>query len=965
MKRVILLALIMISAANSYRISAQYYNTGQAPASLHWKMIKSDSLRIIYPQGFDAQARRTLYYMEYVRPSVNYGFKLPPLKTPVVLNTQNFLSNGISILTPKRIEIVGIPSIDTYSEPWLKQLAVHEYRHMVQYANVNRSTVKVFSWLFGQQATLLATGLVPFWFIEGDATMLETQMATFGRGLQPSFTMHYRALGQEILRSKNPDKWFCGTYNDYVPSHYELGFQIVSYADKKYDKYIGDAITRFTANFPFLIFTSDLGLYKYHRTSEKRLFREAFTELNKLWDSLPKVENSATTISPPVKRYTTYSYPLFLDTGRLLVLKKDLDRTSRFVEINTATGSERTLCYTGIVNTRPVMKDGKVMWTEYRQSTFWEQKMNSSVCSMDVGEWRPETVKQYGQTALYPTNMENGLTAYVKYHYDGYYSIEVYAPVQSKTKDSFLINSIRFPESTSIHGLAWDSTSSSLYYIGLSDDGMWIGGIRKPELRPEKFDVKTPAYVTLGDLSATDGMLYFNSIYSGKDEVHTIDLASKEEYRITNSRYGTFSPSASPNGEFVAVTTYDRQGYKAALQEVEYWEQIPWSATPRNIVNAPLKKWDVRSMDDIVFTTQQQTESEHKYKAKKYRKGLHLFDVHSWAPLYFEPDKILSDPSFDEIQIGATAISQNVLSTATSIIGYGYATEGNSVVRGKFVYEGWAPKIDIEAFWSDKPHKVYDLSNDDGTQYRGNSVSVNATVSLPMLLTSGYHIRSLTPLVRYNFKNAEIIHPTGSSERQSLILASIQYVENVRRAPLDIQPRWGYSLRASIGGNPFSNLYSTAWSAYGRLYTPGLFLHHGFTFSAAYQKASAKSVMIGVIDFQPHGFNAVISPAQYMAASVNYTLPIAYPNWGLSGIVFLKRILLRAGYEYARYTEAGNVSKPLFGRAATEINSYGGTIYFDIAPLRMPSESTSTLSVSIYKPSGKKIFWNVGFSIPL
>lgn len=127
---------------------------------------------------------------------------------------------------------------------------------MVQFGNVNRSTVKVFGYLFGQQAPLLATGLLPFWFIEGDAVMAETQMSSFGRGLQPSFTMHYRALGDEILRSRNPDKWFCGSYKDYVPSHYELGFQLVSYADRRYDEYIGASITRYTSDYPILIFTT-------------------------------------------------------------------------------------------------------------------------------------------------------------------------------------------------------------------------------------------------------------------------------------------------------------------------------------------------------------------------------------------------------------------------------------------------------------------------------------------------------------------------------------------------------------------------------------------------------------------------------------------------------------------------------------------------------------------------------------
>ena len=200
---ILLTALWLLAAVPQAR--AQYYNTGQSPASLRWKSIGNDSLQVVFPDGFGKQAHRTLFYMDTVRSRISYGYPLPPLKTPVMMTTENFFSNGLAMMAPRRIEMGGIPAIDTYSEPWLKQLATHEYRHMVQFGNVNRSTVKVFGYLFGQQAPLLATGLLPFWFIEGDAVMAETQMSSFGRGLQPSFTMHYRALGDEILRSRNPE----------------------------------------------------------------------------------------------------------------------------------------------------------------------------------------------------------------------------------------------------------------------------------------------------------------------------------------------------------------------------------------------------------------------------------------------------------------------------------------------------------------------------------------------------------------------------------------------------------------------------------------------------------------------------------------------------------------------------------------------------------------------------------------
>lgn len=965
-KFLITLAATLSLSASANAVYAQYYSNGQSPASLRWRTLGNDSLRMVFPANFEAQARRTLFYMDTVRSHINYGFQLPPLRTPVVLTTENFYSNGLTMLAPKRIEIGGIPAIDTYSEPWLKQLATHEYRHMVQFGNINRSTVKVFSWLFGQQAPLLASGMVPFWFLEGDAVMAETQMSAFGRALQPSFTMHYRALGDEILRHRNPDKWFCGSYRDYVPSHYELGFQLVSYADKKYDEYIGEGITRYTSDYPILIFTTQLALGKYYNTSTKKLFRETFSSLNRLWNSLPDEVNSPRMVSPHVKIYTTYSYPIFVNDSTLLAVKEDYDRPSRLVEVDIASGTERTVCHTGPVSTRPVYRDGIVAWTEYRQSRFWEQKVDSRLCIMKLGSNRYDEVKPAGDGVLYPVVVDRNDIAFVRYHYDGHYSIDFDSELRGKVR-------FDFDNSVALHGLAWDDTTGYFYYIALSDDGMWIGGLDFSGAEGRQFYVTAPAYVTIDDLVAAEGMLYFNSVWSGKDEAHTIDLATGRQYRISNSRYGSFSPSPSPSGEYVALTTYDRNGYQAAIQEVEYWEEVEWTPVPRNTVNAPLKPWDVPIIDDVIYTAQDSENSAEKYPAKKYEKAAHLFNVHSWAPLYYAPDLLMNDQSLDA-RFGATVISQNILSSAESSLGYGYTLDGHSTVRGRFGYYGWAPKIDVTAIWSDRPHAVEvssgALMSQGSVFYRGNTFNLSVRAYLPAMLSSGYVIRSLTPVLQYTRNNRELINADdGKGERVSVFLASLQYSEYVRRARLDLQPRWGYTLRASAGGNPFSTMLSPVWSIYGRVYTPGLFLHHGLTLAATYQRSGNKRYSLNIIEFQPVGYKQ-ISTNRYFAASADYLLPVAYPDWGLSGVFFLKRIWLKAGLTYARYNQKEFYLDMGTGLGTRDIPHHiytiGGTVNLDFTPFRMPSQATSTLSLGIYVMRGdKKPFLTVGFSVPL
>ncbi len=114
--------------------------------------------------------------------------------------------------------------------PWCKQLVAHEYRHAVQYNNLNRGFIRALSYVLGQQGSTIGLLCMPIWAMEGDAVMSETAMSSFGRGLQPSFSLAYRAMDNIGRDRRNLDRWFCGSYRSHVPDQYELGYQICSYS---------------------------------------------------------------------------------------------------------------------------------------------------------------------------------------------------------------------------------------------------------------------------------------------------------------------------------------------------------------------------------------------------------------------------------------------------------------------------------------------------------------------------------------------------------------------------------------------------------------------------------------------------------------------------------------------------------------------------------------------------------------
>ena len=297
---------------------AQYYSWGADAAALRWKHLRTEDVRVVFPDTASALAHRTLYYIQAVRPTITHGFSHPPLKIPFVLHTENFQSNGLVMWMPKRIEFLTTPSVDSYSMPWVKQLVAHEYRHAVQYNNLNRGLIRILSYLIGQQGSTVGLLFMPLWALEGDAVMNETEMSSYGRGRQPRFTIEYRALGYEVLRRRNCDKWFCGSFRDFVPDHYQMGYQMVAYGYDRYGDGIWDKTLRYgVRNAYMLTFSTSVALRKFYGTGEGILFRDAFADLNRFWDSLPKVTDSGRTLTPlPEKNYTTYTHPVSLNDKR-------------------------------------------------------------------------------------------------------------------------------------------------------------------------------------------------------------------------------------------------------------------------------------------------------------------------------------------------------------------------------------------------------------------------------------------------------------------------------------------------------------------------------------------------------------------------------------------------------------------------------------------------------------------------
>ncbi len=958
MRQLFKIFLWFVALIGAIGAQGQYYDWGADPASTRWQQIRNDRFRIVYPNDFDTMARRAMHYLNAAGQDIDYGFRRGAMKIPVVMHTQNSVSNGMVMWAPKRIEVLATPDVESYSMPWLKQLAAHEQRHAVQYNNLNRHTFRALYYLLGEQGAFVSLIGLPLWVIEGDATMIETDMSTFGRGRQPSFSMIYRAKQGKIVDGRNPDRWFCGSYREAIPNHYALGYQISAYAYNKYNRVIWDEVADYSSRYPFLIVSNYIALRKRVGTSTKELFGETFDSLQAYWSALPKVEPSTHVIATPTTSYTTYSHPQAIDSTHIVAVKSDFDRSARLVEIDLRTGEERLISHIGSVSTRPALgNDGRLWWTEYRRSLLWDERYDSRLCWADLNTERTHSIVT-DANILYPTPIEGDSLAWVEYAPEGRYTIAT----GRAGKGNALMSK---PLGEEIHGLAWDDSTARLYYIGLDDDGMYLGEVDRAG---NDRRLTRAAYVTLSDLRAKDGRLYFGSIRSGRDEAHALDIASGEEWQLTESEYGSFDPA--PANDQLVVTTYDDRGYLIATQPLDSSiGKVEWAPTPIELVNPPRRRMPVVNLDTVRVDTAMLHAQHEQLPSKRYRKGLHYFKFHSWAPVSIDLFEAIENFTFDP-QWGITLASQNLLSSVTAYATYGWRRDRGSMIRGAINFRALGPHIELQGQYGGAMQPVYKPSDEvaDPTQKLNQYYMVGARLSLPMQLSSGHHLRYLTPLVDWQYFNGLTYSERSKSYRQGVnrLTSQITFGDNVRSAYRNMRPRWGYAVRLTHSFNPTNSDFAHSFSIFGQALTPAIARNHSLRLRAAFQTTEqGKSYSFYQRELYPRGaeYKLTSNPSRYVAAAIDYQLPLCYPDFGIPSVIFFKRIALNVGFNYATMRTFDSQMQKYNWQS---VNSFGGDLIIDFNLMRSPAASTFTINLSLYKPSNRKgVHFSAGVGLPI
>ncbi len=884
MVRCLIVFLIVLLGQSA---EAQYYNIGQEPWSVKWEQIVSQDFKVIYPRQFREKAVKTSELLKESRLSVSRSLNISAPFTPVILHTGNVYSNAYAIWAPRRLEFLTVPPQNTYAQPWIDQLVLHEFRHIAQISKVNQGFTKVLGYIFGQQAAPAVLGLfIPPWFMEGDAVATETALSQSGRGRIANFAMPLRAQIKEIGKYSY-SKAVLGSYRDFIPDEYVLGYHIVASSRQKYSNAVWNSALNLTGRSPYRLNPFSKGIKDITTLNKKNLYNEATKRLDSLWTN--KTVTEETGIAFPVKEtgvYTNYSHP-FLFQKNIIALRSSLSDIPRFVRIDSL-GNEKIIHTPGYLLTSDISFNGTwLSWIEQRPHVRWENVGFSTIVLLNPSTNEINRIKTTLKVYAPAVNPTNSLIAVSEVSDNGDFYITIL------DFNGNVIKRTKTPTDAFLSSPAWSSDGNNIVCVSTSNKGKQIVNYNNlsslfTELSDYSFtEISSPYYSDRGVLFSMD--------INERSEVFLLDITNRELYRQTFSNYGTGQPFST--GNELVYQDYTPNGYR--IKHSKLSENISVTDTKILLNNWPMAKalqdeeLRLKASDPV---SKIQSPNKDISEIKNYSRMSGLVNIHSWAPLYINIDD-------QEFYPGVSLMSQNLLSTLFMTAGYEYNTEEESgLMKANISWEGWFPTISSSVSYGGR--SAIAGSKDSTFRLSWNETTWNIGITQILQTLAGkYSVGGFVNL------NHQLIQTSRNNETPDnftggrigsgdLRLGGFFYEKTALR---DLAPRTGLRLDFHFKKSLYGSIKAGDLISFqARAYLPGFVRNHSLQLFGAFQKLQVSSTgyrFSGDIGI-PAGFSER-TPSSLVRFRPSYSLPVMYPDLSIGTVFYLKRIRANAFYDIA------------------------------------------------------------------
>ena len=974
MKSILSLVLLVFLSSVSY---SQYYSTGQDPANTKWKQINTTDFRIVFPADYEAKAKYLASLFQDLKKKGGKDLNHTPKKFSVILHTQSATSNGLVAWAPKRMELYSTPPQNDDTQAWMDHLATHEYRHVLQMDKLEQGFTRILNAILGQQATALVVGLyLPPWFMEGDAVCSETALSVSGRGRSAEFEQEMRA---QLLEkgAYSYDKAAMGSYKDFVPNRYTLGYYLVGKSRIHYGDYmwnntlnkIGEAPMKVnclsvslkqgmmnkrsvlyqefkqkqdaylkTDHKVEIIDWKEVEKLNTHKDGKLMLYADVMSELKWEWQN-QDAQIKKTHIKPLIEEkdiFTNYRYPHIGDEG-LLLMKTGLADALSFVKLDK-NGLEQEIFVPGFdYRTGFDYKNNKLLWSEYQSHLRWQHADKAVIVSYDI---QTETKKKY--------KLEGNCFAPV-FSEDGKKILSI--EVDSKGESSLLI--IDTETSSTIKRIAankdeffmtpqWAKNDQTIVLIVQAN-----GGKKLIEL-----DLETEGRKLLYDADKTnisqphvsDDYVFFTSSRTGIDNIFAYEWENCQISQLTSSRFGARDPFYHQSKNKLYYSDYSSDGYTPIDLDLAsgLWKKQDGEQSKFKLAE--------QLSDQLGEKLQPDTTNLDQWQVKPYSRLAHTFKFHSWAPLFVAPDDA-------KIDIGISVSSQNLLNTFFTTVGY---KKEEGYENGQFYlnlsYQRFFPIFDSKLEYGkkslshigrvDDPDNIEDIFIPLDTEWK--QLEWENSVTLPFNLSSGKHATFLKPKLSYNIykstgfqskvvsdlydQNDFVFNYTDRTFKE--LEYQVYFSHSIKNSQRDLQSKWAQFLRLDYRYSPNEDSVGEVWSGIGQFNLPGFAKHHGISVYAGYQNRSKLNSSFGNAIKSPRGVSNLFG-LDCSLLSFDYRMPLAYPDWNLGGLAYIKRFKMGAfidyGMEKGQYVHIENLIQ-----FDNRITSAGLEFTADMHVLRLP-----------------------------
>ncbi len=868
---------------------------GGYPSKIKWHQINTDYVRVIYPDSLEEKAQRLANIIHYMNDN-NVGLLGEKRKkVPIILRSEQVISNGYAQVAPFKSEFFMAPPQLTYQESsldWLDLLALHEYRHTNQFANNRRWVGNLAHAIFGDYGWAGVIGLAsPAWFLEGDAVVNETALSSGGRGRIPSFTAMQRAQLNEGV-DYSYMKMMNGSFKDFVPNHYNIGYLICSEIRRTNGNDSWDKITKRSANLHGIIGAFDKSIKKETGLKVKQHYKNA---QEKLGNSIPKLLDDSKIITSDEKNnVVSYDNPI-IENGEIYFSyssRRELSGIYKLLENN-----EKEL----IVNQGLILdsyfdkNDSLYVWNEIQRDIRRNNQNYSNIILYNANQ---KTKKIIGRGSSYfsPSFNHKG-------------NLLVFAD-NNTTNGSFSLTTLDFEKdeinkiitSKSIQFLypIFSKDDQSIYTIAKEDDKFAIVKMDQNA----KFELLTQwDNVVFGPLKLSGDYILFQANFDAIDNVYGLNVISKEIFKVSEDAIGMYNPSNLENGKIIVSKPHSR-GFLLHQVDAKPEEWIKISKTRSSDLPYYLETEHLEGRNILSEV------SNHKFETSLYPADAKILKFHSWLL------------NTDGTEFSATLFSENILNNVNIQPKYRY----NSNVKGSYLdvninYGKWFPIYQFQ--YSYALPRIQKSSN-GARSFDVSQQSVRPGVIIPLNFSRGIYSTTL------NFNNSVTLQATKIQElgntnnfdQNNVALNNLVSFRKTRLKPLQaFYPKWGI-ISTVYNRHRFDDDHNIL-SITNDAYVPGFHPNHGFKFELDYQRKNATAEdRIDMVDGFNYAAGFISVPYdEIIGLNTNYGFPLAYPDWGFWNLIYFKRI---------NSVMFHNFNQVSFEKKSTILQSAGLDLLFDM-----------------------------------